>query len=157
VRIDHVQPELERVTEITRICNESLVYEFLWKDILGGNPYPPEKATGFIKWGGDGWKKGSHFVFLVLTESGEVAAALDIKSANTESSEIGYWASQSHPAIISTAVEAMCGLASAASYKGLFGRVRPDNTGSKKVLIRCGFLPSGVDPEKGCEIYRRCL
>ena len=55
----------QRVAEVTRICNEPLVYDVLFRRDLGGAPYPPEKSRSFLEWAHRGWREGTHFVFLV--------------------------------------------------------------------------------------------
>jgi RimJ/RimL family protein N-acetyltransferase len=139
VRADLVAPTPERVAEVTRVCNEPLVYDVLFRRGLGGAPYPPEKARGFLEWAHRGWREGTHFVFLVRSGSGAVLAALDIKAARLEADEIGYWASARSSGFMTPAVAALCDLARGAGYRSLYARTRPENERSAAVLRRNGF------------------
>lgn len=143
VRADAVEGTAERLLEVTRACNEPGVYEWLFRERLGGEPYPPEDAAQFFEWAHEGWRNGTHFVFLLLSPKGEIVGALDLKSANLKEAEVGYWLSQSHSGVMTNAVLTLAGLARAAGYQKLFARVRPANDRSAAVLRRAGFALSG--------------
>jgi RimJ/RimL family protein N-acetyltransferase len=154
VRADLVAPTADRVAEITRICNEPLVYDVLFRRSLGGLPYPPEKARGFLEWAHRGWREGTHFVFLVRSGRGAVLAALTIKAARLAADEIGYWATAATPGFMTPAVAALCALARAAGYRSLSARTRPDNERSMAVLRRNGFREPEESAGDGPEAIR---
>lgn len=141
VRACEVNPKPATVARIVAICNEPLVYEWIFRESLAGRRYEAADAREWLEWSWSGWSDGTHFVFAVLDEAGHIAAACDIKSKDPVA-EIGYWASQQHRGIMTNAVKAMCGLAAAAGFRGLFSRTRSDNQSSKAVLARAGLVPA---------------
>jgi RimJ/RimL family protein N-acetyltransferase len=155
VRADLVAPTPERVAEVTRVCNEPLVYDVLFRRGLGGAPYPPAAARGFLAWTHRGWRAGTHFVFLVRSGRGAVQAALDLKAARLEAEEIGYWASARAPGFMTPAVAALCDLARSAGYRSLYARTRPDNERSAAVLRRNGFREVAGAAGDGPDATRR--
>jgi RimJ/RimL family protein N-acetyltransferase len=129
--------------KIVEICNQAAVYEFLFRAKLAGRPYEADDARKFIKWMAAGWKKQEWFVFLVRNSQGEIIAAIDIKSNDLESAEIGYWADQNFPGTISNAVNKLIDLAAKAGFKSLFATTKPNNARSQSVLLRNGFKNIG--------------
>src|SRR5689334_15740018 len=80
VRADSVEVTEDLVDEVTRICNEPLVYDFLFRRGLAGVPYPPEKARGFLDQLARGWREQTHFVFFIVLPDGLVAGNVEIQS-----------------------------------------------------------------------------
>jgi RimJ/RimL family protein N-acetyltransferase len=129
------------VARIVSICSEPNVYEWLFREPLGGCPYEETKAREWLQWSNDGWSSGTHFVFAVIDDQKCVVAACDIKS-NNPIAEIGYWASQWHRGVITNAVISMCTLAADAGFRELFARTKKENYRSQAVLQRAGFKKS---------------
>lgn len=126
--------------DLVRICNEPAVYEILFYRKLSGKPYTTANAESLINWGKTGWKEQSRFAFLIRDMENTISASIDIKSNDLASSEIGYWATEHNPGIMTNAVLAICELAKDNGYKSLFGLVRRDNSKSLSVLQRAGFI-----------------
>ncbi len=141
-------------TAIVTICNEPPIYDLLFAERCAGKAYDTADAERFLGWAERGWHDGTHFVYLIRGASGEVAGALDIKSANLQSAEIGYWLSVRHSGVMTNAIRALCELAQVAGYAELFGLVRPSNTRSANVLTRAGFT-AGRTVTKNNVIYDR--
>lgn len=139
VRADSVPATEASVAAIVAICNEPLVYEFLFRAGHRGAPYVADDARGFIRWIAEGWAAGTHFVFFVLDADGAVAACADIKSADLDAGEVGYWASAAHSGVMSPTVAALVDAARRAGYRGLFATARATNQRSAAVLLRNGF------------------
>ncbi|MBC8135753.1 MAG: GNAT family N-acetyltransferase [Fibrella sp.] len=129
---------------IVLICNEPPIYDLLFAERYAGKPYVPADAERFLAWAERGWRDGTHFVYLLRSESGAVAGALDIKSANLPSTEIGYWLGVHHSGVMANAVSALLEVARNAGYAELFGLVRQTNTRSANVLKRAGFTSGGT-------------
>ena len=127
---------------VVSICNEPKVYDWLFRQRLGGAPYPRADAVWFKEWGDRGWREGTHYLFIVQDADGHAAAACDIKSAKLDGAEIGYWSSERHRGIMTNAVNAMIAAGFAAGYRRLYGRVRKGNSSSAAVLLRCGLTPA---------------
>jgi RimJ/RimL family protein N-acetyltransferase len=125
---------------IVKVCNETPVYEFLFRDRLAGNPYSLEIAHSFIQWANQGWREQTYFVFILKDETGKIMAAIDIKSDNLEQAEIGYWATSEQPGIMTNAVVNLIMLAKQAGYKKLIANTQAQNQRSQGVLIRSGFM-----------------
>ena len=127
------------VHQIVAICNQAPVYRMLFAKRLEGRPYAEEDARRFLSWAHRGWREGTHFVFLLVTDGGEVVGAADVKSADRDSAEIGYWLSEHASGVMTNALRELVRLARAAGYRELFARVRVDNLPSAGVLTRSGF------------------
>lgn len=125
---------------IAAICNEPLIYHRLFSKMLDGQPYPLAKAQDFVRWAQQGWRDRSWFVFLLRDSTDQIIAAIDIKSADTEGAEIGYWASAASPGIMTNAVLQLCDVAGEAGYRRLFALIVPDNAQSLGVVTRAGFM-----------------
>lgn len=153
VRADRLTVTPERLEEITAICNEPEVYEWLFRERLAGKPYAPSNATQFVEWFSKGWREGIFFVFIVVTAEGEVAAACDIKSNDADGAEVGYWASARHRGIMTNAVVQVCSLARQAGFNSLTARTKKLNERSARVLTRAGFA---IDPVSSADLnYHR--
>lgn len=142
------------IPTIVSICNEPPIYNLLFAARSGGNPYSQADAERFLAWGARGWREGTHFLFLIRSDSGEVAGAMDIKSPNLESAEIGYWLSAHHSGVMTNAVCALVRLARNAGYAELFALVRPTNTRSANVVARAGFT-QGETITRNETVYHR--
>lgn len=129
--------------KITKICNQPAVYDFLFKERLNGEEYKKENAIKFVDWMIDGWENQKWFVFLVRNSQNEIIAAIDIKSDNLESAEIGCWADENNPGIMTNATLKLLDLASKSGYKELFALIKPNNLRSQNVVTRSGFVPDG--------------
>lgn len=119
---------------------------------LNGLAYSMEDARRFVRWAGEGWQNGTHFVFIVRSQDDTVTAALDIKSADIQGAEIGYWCSAEHPGLMTNALLELVNIARLAGYRCLYAIVREDNPRSSNVLTRAGFKCSG-QIEKGGLAY----
>jgi len=154
--IDALQPTEDHIEKVTSICNEPELYRWLYREMFDGQPYPSDSAVDWISWGMEGWRDGSHFIFVVLDSSGEVAAACDIKSSDPSHAEIGYWMGKEHKGIMTNAVLAMLDLAEQAGFEGFYAEVHPENERSQAVLQRTGFMLSKDKPQKsGHLVYNR--
>ncbi|RYZ75862.1 MAG: N-acetyltransferase [Proteobacteria bacterium] len=123
--------------QIASICNQPEVYK-LFGNRFEGKPYSAENAKDFLNWGFGGWREKSFFIFLVTNNKGEIVAAMDIKSNNKGSAEIGYWCSSDHHGITGRGVDTMSHWAGRNGFKELFAV--PINERSMKLLQREGFL-----------------
>lgn len=136
------------INEIVRACNQEAVYKYLFKEKLKGKKYGKEEAQGFINWANEGWRKKSYFVFVVKTRDDKIIGALDIKSNNLESAEIGYWISCDYSGYMTNAVIKLSKRAKLAGYKSLVAFTKPRNYKSKRLLIRAGFGCVGKGDKK---------
>ena len=139
LRGDEVAADDARVAEVVAIANEPLVYGWLFQERCRGEPYAPCLAVDWLEWMRDGWVKNSHFGFVITDPQGRIAAACDIKSAEPEGAEVGYWASAGHRGIMTDVVAAIIRCAWEAGYRSLTARVRHGNLRSGAVLERAGF------------------
>jgi RimJ/RimL family protein N-acetyltransferase len=137
------------VRDIVAACNEPQIYRILFESLLGGRPYGEDDAWRFLEWGEEGWSQGSRFAYVLADEAGAIVGAIDIKSADLESAEIGYWLSAAHTGAMTNTVCALCELARRAGYHALHALVLPGNTRSAAVLLRAGFERSGQAERNG--------
>ncbi|MCA9382766.1 GNAT family N-acetyltransferase [Candidatus Dojkabacteria bacterium] len=150
-----VESQLE---DIVKICNQDGVYDWLFNVNLEGNAYTLEKAQSFADHCQKSWDEMSSFKFWLL-EDKRVVAALDIKSDNLESAEVGYWADANTPGYMTNALNELCNIASAAGYRSLYTLIRPANIASRNLAERAGFDYQGYIKEndkKYCK-YTRTL
>jgi [ribosomal protein S18]-alanine N-acetyltransferase len=144
VRADTVEVSSDLVDQVTRICNEPLIYDFLFRRGLHGAPYPPEKAREFLDQVAHGWQEQTHFVFFIVLPDGHVAGNVEIESPDLDAADIGYWASTRHPGFMTPAMAAVCDVARAAGYRSLYAHTRTYNERSMAVLRRNGFADVGL-------------
>ncbi|MFB9993345.1 GNAT family N-acetyltransferase [Deinococcus oregonensis] len=140
-RADQLPAAPARAREIAAVCNEPLVYDRLFRARRQGQPYAAEEAQAFLDWAAAGWQEGTHFVFLLLDADHHVAGALDIKSADLNSAEIGYWLGGAHRGIMTSALNTLIDAAQGAGFQRLWARPDADNTRSVALLERAGFTP----------------
>lgn len=147
------------IEKIAAICNQKSVYDILFRDKFGGKEYDSEKAVGFFNWAASGWRTQKYFVFLVRNSGGEIIGAVDIKSNDLEGGEIGYWADENNPGVMTNAVSRLAELAKNAGYKKLFALVLKENTKSQNVLGRNGFVWTGSvqKPEGERQVFEKIL
>jgi RimJ/RimL family protein N-acetyltransferase len=126
--------------QIIAICNEALVYAFVFEKYLNGVPYSVANANYFIQWAKEGWLKNIRFVFLIITSNNQVAGTIDIRTNNLDGGEIGAWLSGKHSGVMTNAVLKLMELANAAGYKKMFAWVAPTNARSIGALQRLGFI-----------------
>jgi len=137
------------IRRISEICNQKRIYEILFKDKLNGRTYTEVDAVTFKEWANKGWSEGLYFVFLIC-ESDSVIGAVDIKSNNEDSAEIGYWIDELSPGYMTNAVQGLIKQAKTAGYKALYAHTKIDNDKSAGVLKRNGFKLKGkVEKEPG--------
>jgi hypothetical protein len=96
----------DHIARIVSICNEPLVYDFLFRRQLAGKPYDESTASSFLSWATRGWAEKTHYVFLVVDGVEKIDAAVDIKSNHLRDAEIGYWASSESTGAATNAVAA---------------------------------------------------
>jgi RimJ/RimL family protein N-acetyltransferase len=132
---------------ITEICNEELVYRFLFQDRLKGSAYVINDARKFVIWALDSWEKDESYFFFVRDEDNDIVACLHINSNNLDRTAIGYWVTRNAPGIMTNAVKYLCEIAKKAGYKKLYALVEPVNIKSIGVLQRNGFTYTGTRME----------
>lgn len=137
---DQIEATDKRLAEISAICNEPEIYNWLFRSSFSDAPYTGDNAREWITWTAEGWQNSSHFSFAVTDDTGAIAAACDIKTADLREAEVGYWASLHHRGIMTNAVIGLCILARQAGFQALFARTDPKNSRSQAVLKRAGFV-----------------
>ncbi|MBS1911532.1 MAG: GNAT family N-acetyltransferase [Bacteroidetes bacterium] len=142
------------IEAIVECCNQPLIYDLLFAERCAGVPYSGSDAAGFLDWCRAGWREGTHFPFLLCDAGGTIVGAMDIKSAERPTAEIGYWLSADHSGVMTNAVRILATIAGHAGYRGLHALVRPGNDRSRGVLDRAGFRPAGR-AERGGNVYDR--
>ena len=143
----HVVPTEDQLKNIAVICNQTKVYDLLFRNRRRGAPYRMEDASGFLSWAHNGWQAQTHFVFLLIDSEELVVGALDIKSVDRKIAEVGYWCSEPHRGLISNALGSMLSLAREAGFSTFFAKVRQDNRASQMVLENNSFTQVGPCPD----------
>ncbi len=92
---------------VTSICNQTAVYQNLFQERLKSARYTLSDADEFLAWASAGWKLGTHFVLFIIDDQLGIVGAIDIKSAELDNAEIGYWADSDYPGNVTNAVLAM--------------------------------------------------
>ena len=143
---------------VTSICNQSTVYRNLFQARLKGARYTLSDADEFLAWATAGWKLSTHFVFFIIDDQFGIVGAIDIKSAELNNAEVGYWADSNHPGNITNAVLAMIDSAIGTGFIRFTAFVRHDNDNSCRVLERAGFnLSNKVEEREGYFCWERCI
>lgn len=150
VRGDEVSRTNECLSGIVAICNEPAIYKGLFARLLAGQPYTMNMAVEWLAWAEEGWRNNTRFCFMTLDVRGDVVAACDIKSAEVDGAEVGYWTSSSHRGVMTNTVATVIQLAANAGFRSLMARAQHANFRSKRVMERVGFLP---DPARRDESH----
>jgi len=141
---DRFFPTASDIETIVHICNEPLVYGFLFRDRLEGRPYEEQDARDFLAWARECWASGEQMFFLVLDPLGQIAAAIDIAAPDeSHAGLVGYWCSSYHSGLMTNTVERLAELALQAGYLKFIALVECENVRSISVLKRTGFTHVG--------------
>jgi RimJ/RimL family protein N-acetyltransferase len=155
VRLDELLVSPSQVDRIVSICNEPRVFDSLFSEMFPEGVYPRSSAEDWISWAKAGWREGTHFVFAAIDSQGLVVAACDLKSADVNNAEIGYWASSDHRGVMTNSVLKMLEVARGAGFQKFFAKVLEENHRSQGVLQRLGFVPcADVASKPGLIVYR---
>jgi RNA polymerase sigma-70 factor (ECF subfamily) len=152
-RPDALEATSGLLQSIAEVCNEAVIYDWLFRERRGGLPYAVEDAREFLEWGARGWREATHWVFVLLDESGAAAAACDIKSADIDGAFVGYWASARHRGVATNAVRAMLDAGFHAGFRKFHASVHPDNAASLGVLNRLGFRATERRLDNGLLVF----
>ena len=147
VRADWIPATAALQEQVTRICNEPLVYDLLFRRRFKGAPYPPESGHGFLEGAARGWREGTHYIFYILRGDApepEILGNVEVRAPTIETAEIGYWATSGAPGFMTPAVGAVCEIARRAGIGSLFALTRTYNDRSMAVLQRNGFEEVGL-------------
>jgi RimJ/RimL family protein N-acetyltransferase len=145
---DRFLPTPDDIQAIVRVCNEPLVYRFLFRERIGGRPYVEQDARDFLAWAREGWSSGEQMFFLLLDPLGEIAAAIDVGGLDeSRSARIGYWCSSYHGGLMTNTVERLAELALEAGYFKFVAFVEAENVRSISVLKRTGFIHVGSEEQ----------
>ena len=146
-RADALEGTPDEVADLIAACNEPLIYEWLFRERLEGQPYTEAQAASFLNWMRYGWQNDAYFVFALLSPCGRLVGVLDIKSADPIAAEVGYWLSSKHRGLMGVAVAALETLARHAGCHSLYARIRPGNGRSQAVVQRAGWVNTGLEAE----------
>ena len=129
---------------IVDICNQPAVKKFVSGTFATGEQgmYTLDDAKNFVRMATQDWMANKAFVYLIRDDAGQLTGAINIKSANKESAEIGYWADTDEGAggFMTNAVLALSDTARSVGFQRLTAKVRADNPASQGVLARAGFV-----------------
>jgi len=129
----------EAAKQIAAACSQPSIYEFLFEKELEGRPYEAKHAKEFLEWAKKGWEEAAYFVFLVKDRSDKIVGSLDIKSAELDGAQIGYWSDENAQGFMTNAVKTLCNIAKEAGYRSLRAIALMHNPRSAGVLKRAGF------------------
>lgn len=144
IRPDQFTFTEDHYQQIAEICNQPLVYETLFINRWEGRPYSVNDARGFVNWGVTSWDANTLYLFFIVSPKNEIAAAIDIKSPDLDSAEIGYWCSADHRGIMTNTVIALTQIMAKAGFKEVYALVKPLNERSKKVVLRANYSHIGL-------------
>lgn len=130
--------EEKHITNIQKICNERLVYKWLFTKRFPQG-YTHIDAKEFVTWANKGWDQGQFFVFFIISPNDEIVGAMDIKTNTLDASEIGYWVSENYSGLATNAVNELKSIAKEAGFLKLFAQTKSENESSNKLLLRAGF------------------
>lgn len=125
----------EAVKQVTKICNESEIYNNVFASIFKGKAYTEDNARVFQKIITDGILNKTRFDWFILYD-GTIVGTVGIKSLD---GEIGYWLSNKHPGVMTLAAKKICFMAKDAGFTSLWASVKKSNAPSIRVLEKAGF------------------
>jgi RimJ/RimL family protein N-acetyltransferase len=145
-RADKVLLGETAIKQISKVCDEPEVYENVFAEIFKGKRYSEDNACTFTKLVSEGWVKANRFDWLILHEE-EIVGTIGIKSLE---GEIGYWQSNKHPGVMTSATQTLCSLAQEAGFSSLWAYVKKENAASINVLESAGFkLDADLTAKRG--------
>ena len=133
------------IEKIVEICTRPGTYDFLFSKIFKGRAYTEADAKWFLNFVKEGWENQTNFVFIIRKSDSEIIGVIDIKSANLDRAEIGYWADENYSGFMTNTVNELLSLAKEGGFKKLFAGVLARNDKSIKVLERSGFIRTKED------------
>jgi RimJ/RimL family protein N-acetyltransferase len=136
------------LSTIVKCCNEPLIYKYLFKDSLNGEPYTIDDARNFIRWANLGWKERRYFVFLIKNPGDKIVGCIELASAILTESAIGYWETSTVTGVMTNVLSCLIEIAKDAGYRKLSARVEPDNVRSQKLLERLHFIHTSSSIER---------
>lgn len=139
VRAEDIEAYPHCAERVASICNEPLIYNTLFRESLNGKSYSLEKAEQFISWAKEGWSEETYFVFFICNENNDLVGCMDIKSAQLDLAEIGYWTSDKVSGSTTNALVALIRCALAIGYRSFVAYVKYGNERSIRALERAGF------------------
>ena len=145
-RADALEQTTDEVADLIAACNEPLIYDWLFRERLEGQPYTEAQAASFFDWMRSGWQGNAFFVFALLSPCGRLVGLLDIKSADP-AAEVGYWLSSKHRGLMGVALAALATLAHDAGCRSLYARIRPGNGRSQAAVQRAGWVNTVLEAE----------
>jgi RimJ/RimL family protein N-acetyltransferase len=140
--------DYERIVKICASPSPVWIELFSKLEIFKDRNYDIDDAKYWVQnMGWEGWKNGTNFIYVVRSAKVEIVGAIDIKSADLNEAEVGYWASEDDRGWMTNTLYAMQELAKNAGFKSLKGLVDKDNAGSVNVLKRCAFEVQGTETQ----------
>lgn len=137
------------VKDVYSCCSEDLIYKTLFQD-RHPEGYSIEHAQGFLDYSEEGWRNQTHFIFGIFhPETNQLVGAIDIKSANKEKAEVGYWLSKHFSGLMTNALIAITKIAKKAGYQSLEIYTEVSNQKSERVVQRAGFQLQVIKNEEG--------
>lgn len=140
--------------DLVESCNQPLIYNNLFKQKFDGRPYQKNDALEFANIGIMGWKQQKEFIFIIRNSEGKIVGGMDIKSDPKTPAEIGYWADSNHSGFMTNAAKAMIDWAKDQNYTSLYALIVPQNTKSKSLVERLGFIYSGETKQRN-KLYHK--
>ena len=137
------------IKDVYNCCSEDLIYKTLFQD-RHPEGYSLQHAESFINYSEEGWIKQTHFIFGIFhPETNQLVGAIDIKSANKEKAEVGYWLSKNFSGLMTNALIAITKIAQKAGYQSLEIYTEVSNQKSERVVQRAGFQFQVIKSEEG--------
>ncbi|MEU9400194.1 GNAT family protein [Streptomyces sp. SID4985] len=126
-----------------------------------------ERIEGLLR----SYADGTVAPWIIETPDGRIAGAITLSGISRGpfcSASVGYWvaADQQNRGLASAALERVCDLArDRLGLHRVEASTLTDNTGSQRVLEKCGFAPIGLAPEylhingawRDCRLFQRVL
>ena len=139
-RLDQLAWNEARYAELVACCREPFIYEMLFRPNWGERGYSLKDAYDFVGKAQTWWAENSLFTFLLLSHEEQIAAAIDVKSADLFSAEIGYWCSQDHRGVMTNTVRTLCNEMEKNGYQAAHAFALVENQRSADLLRRAGFV-----------------
>lgn len=140
---EHFFREPKRVLDIYRNCAFGPAFDNIFYALfhLG---YHPRNAEDFLELCRKQWASKTAFPYVLLSPKNEFAGVIDLKSAEPQLTEVGYWADPEHRGVMSNALDTLMELAREAGYLRLCLYISDDNPASLGVARRCDFEHMGM-------------
>ena len=132
---------------IVNICNQPEVKKWVTFQYATGvdGEYTVDDARKFVDSSNQEWHAGVRSSYMVRDEVNNIVGTVGIKLPDQYTAEVGYWSdTEGAKGYMTNALNSLIKSAQDVGFRELYALVMPENSASKRLLIRAGFAEQGT-------------